>query len=205
MANRSLAFCCLVYPDSAPSDWLLRLESLQIQACISPLHDSDLTDDGQLKKPHYHVFMRYGSLKSISQAQSDMDTFGGVYPKDDNLFVLNCFVRSVPVTLRYWCHLDSPDKAQYSVSDVRCFGGLSYMDIINEDVSASSYMFDICDYIRDAHVWRFYDLVLYSRRFKPEWFNVIVRNAYFFKALIQSLKSAPDVPEGFYSTTVDIS
>ena len=35
---------CLVYPDSAPSDWVLRLRNWHVPAVISPLHDHDTWD-----------------------------------------------------------------------------------------------------------------------------------------------------------------
>ena len=37
------------------------------KAIISPLHDKDKNDDVERtdKKPHYHVILRYGSMKSF--------------------------------------------------------------------------------------------------------------------------------------------
>lgn len=50
-------FTFLLYPDSIPSDWELRLETLGVPIAISPLHDKDKSNvEGQkYKKPHYHV------------------------------------------------------------------------------------------------------------------------------------------------------
>ena len=50
-------FTFLLYPDSIPEDWELRLELIGVPMAISPLHDKDLSDvEGQLyKKAHYHV------------------------------------------------------------------------------------------------------------------------------------------------------
>lgn len=65
-------FTFLIYPDSAPDDWQLRLESLGLAMAISPLHDKDKREisdkdlsfdetiainNGEIlyKKAHYHV------------------------------------------------------------------------------------------------------------------------------------------------------
>ncbi|MFH7304625.1 replication protein, partial [Streptococcus agalactiae] len=50
-------FTFLLYPESIPSDWELKLETLGIPMAISPLHDKDLSNiEGQkYKKAHYHV------------------------------------------------------------------------------------------------------------------------------------------------------
>ncbi|WP_184006862.1 replication protein [Streptococcus dysgalactiae] len=50
-------FTFLLYPESIPNDWELKLEMLGVPMAISPLHDKDKSDvEGQqYKKPHYHV------------------------------------------------------------------------------------------------------------------------------------------------------
>lgn len=63
-------FTFLLYPESIPEDWELKLETLGVPMAISPLHDLDekesknLTDEEKAiikkggkvyKKPHYHV------------------------------------------------------------------------------------------------------------------------------------------------------
>lgn len=50
-------FTFLLYPESIPSDWELKLEMLGVPMAISPLHDKDKSNvEGQkYKKAHYHV------------------------------------------------------------------------------------------------------------------------------------------------------
>lgn len=50
-------FAFILYPESIPSDWKVRLETLGVCMAISPLHDKDKSEiEGQeYKKPHYHV------------------------------------------------------------------------------------------------------------------------------------------------------
>jgi len=55
--DKARYFTFLLYPESIPDDWKIKLESLGIPIAISPIHDKDLSGvDGQkYKKPHYHV------------------------------------------------------------------------------------------------------------------------------------------------------
>ena len=50
-------FTFLLYPESIPEDWELKLETLGVPIAVSPLHDKDKSDvEGQkYKKPHHHV------------------------------------------------------------------------------------------------------------------------------------------------------
>ena len=43
--TRRRNFATIVYPDSAPENWLKILASHHVPACVSPLHDSDLYDE----------------------------------------------------------------------------------------------------------------------------------------------------------------
>ncbi|VHA90111.1 Plasmid replication protein [Streptococcus pyogenes] len=50
-------FTFLLYPESIPNDWELKLENLGVPIAVSPLHDRDKSNvEGQkYKKSHYHV------------------------------------------------------------------------------------------------------------------------------------------------------
>lgn len=45
----------MVYPESAPDDWIMKLQEQCVPALISLLHDKDINADGTRKKEHYHV------------------------------------------------------------------------------------------------------------------------------------------------------
>lgn len=106
---RNYAF--IVYPESMLEDFFDRLESLKLPAFVSPLHDLDTKDDGSLKKPHYHVVLRYASQVAISHATKDLLALGVSQPPE--------IVKSLRAYSRYLCHLDQPEKAQYRLDDVR--------------------------------------------------------------------------------------
>ncbi len=53
--DKARYFTFLLYPESIPEDWEMKLESIGLPIAISPLHDKDLSDvEGQkYKKAHY--------------------------------------------------------------------------------------------------------------------------------------------------------
>ena len=46
------------------------MADLHIPVLISPLHDKDVTPDGEIKKAHYHVIIMYGGVKTAAQAEA---------------------------------------------------------------------------------------------------------------------------------------
>lgn len=205
MADRGLFFTCLVYPDSAPADWLSKLEQLHILAAVSPLHDKDVLEDGtgELKKPHYHVVFKYSSLKSFRQVSSDFDFIGGVYPHSESVFLRECLVRSPDVIFRYLVHADNPEKAQYSSSDVLTFGGLDYIEECSNNVSISKTIGDICDWCCKTKTTQFMRLCLFAKSEHPDWFMVIVKYTFFFRSFMTSISQGVSSVDGFYLDDVD--
>ena len=121
-SGRTRSYATVVYPESAPDNWLSILEESKVPCCVSPLHCDDFNPDGEPKKAHYHVLLLFESVKSESQAREIFDTFGGVGCEK---------VNSVRGYARYLTHLDNPEKAQYSPSDVQCFFGADYFELIS--------------------------------------------------------------------------
>lgn len=54
---KSRYFTFLLYPESIPEDWEMKLETLGMPIAISPLHDKDRKEGEEqgFKKTHYHV------------------------------------------------------------------------------------------------------------------------------------------------------
>ena len=115
--SRVRLWATVVYPESAPDNWLSIIGDMMIPCYISPLHDKDFNADKTPKKPHYHVFMIFEGKKSRTQIKEIVERFGGV--GQENILSKRGYAR-------YLCHLDNPEKAQYNTDDVRSFGGLDY-------------------------------------------------------------------------------
>lgn len=169
-AERTRNFAFLVYPDSAPADWRETLNDAHVECLISPLHDKDVNSDGTAKKAHWHVMVMYSSVKTRKQAAELRDAVGGVGWEN---------VASARGYARYLCHLDNPEKAQYSPEDVVELGGADYSDVIRRATDAVKAVSEMMRYICDNNVLFYSDFVDYCRDERPEWFEALVtRNTY---------------------------
>lgn len=162
--GRTRNFTTVFYPESAPENWREILSELCVPCVVSPLHDQDKNPDGEPKKPHWHVMLMFSGKKSIKQVQDIISKFGGVgcQPVQDT--------RSMA---RYFCHLDNPSKAHYSVDDVQQFGGVDYLDLIassSDKFKAIAEMEDWCD---DNNIVSYRDLCRYARRERPDWHRLL--------------------------------
>ena len=143
-------------------DFFERLEALKLPVFVSPLHDSDVKDDGSLKKPHYHVILRYSSQVTVSHATRDLLSLGVSQPPE--------IVKSLRAYSRYLCHLDQPDKAQYRIDDVREYMCSDYKDVCKLTTSADvmSQMDAIEDIIDELEIISYRALCLIIRQQYPE-------------------------------------
>lgn len=158
--NRKRNWSFVMYPESIPDNWHDLFSEQCIPAFVSPLHDMDINPDGECKKSHYHVVLMFDSLKSQEQAQSISDMFSGVLVQE---------VKNTRSLARYLCHLDNPEKHQYSISDVLQFGGADYLDIIesaSDKYMAIAEMEDFCD---EQGIYSYSDLCRYARKYRPDW------------------------------------
>lgn len=173
MANnmRYRNFACVIYLDSCPENWLQIIEELKLPIFISPYHDKDKNADNTPKKPHYHVMLMCEGKKSQEQIKEIFEQFGGV----------GCeIVNSARSYARYLCHLDNPDKVRYSTSEVKAFGGLNYNTIIGTMADRNTTIRQMITHININDVISFYELVLYSEKHEPEWFDCLLNSGSFF-------------------------
>lgn len=163
---RTRNFATVVYPESAPSDWVNILDSERIPALISPLHDRDINQsaDKTPKKPHYHVILMFSSVKTKTQAKAVFDKIGGV----------GCeAVQSIRGYARYLCHLDNPDKAQYSQADVRALNGADYYGNIELTTDKYKAVKEIMMFCKENGIISFSDVLEYAMEERMDWFRVL--------------------------------
>lgn len=156
------------YPESLPSDWLDKLRDLHIPCFISPLHNMDVDENGELKKPHYHIMLIYESPVTYKLADEDFKSFGST--------TLVKRVRSTKGMARYLCHLDEKDKYHYSVNDVQAFAGADYNYTITTEETKQQSLFFAFDWIDENNCVSFYQLCKYFRKNNPEIFEYLLKN-----------------------------
>ena len=67
--TRTRTWTFVIYPESAPLNWRDKLDGLHIEWVESPLHDKDLNASGEAKKPHIHILLLFGGVKSYEQVK----------------------------------------------------------------------------------------------------------------------------------------
>ncbi|MBR2870520.1 MAG: replication protein [Clostridia bacterium] len=167
-----------MYLDSAPSDWLDRLEDLQVPCFVSPYHDRDFSADGEPKKPHYHIMFNFSGKKSVDSVKKMVDVIGGVGIK---------FLDDVRGSARYLCHLDNPEKALYKATDVKSFGGLDYFECCNTVMDRYNALLEMKDYCIKNNILHFAQLFEYASDNEFSWFRILCDSgAYIMDKFISS-------------------
>lgn len=142
----------ILYPESAPDNWMERIENSHVDVVVSPLHDKDFDNDGVIKKPHYHLLLLGNSAISRDSAADMFESWGAVVQK--NVPPVGCqdkfIVRNKINAARYLCHLTTPGKYQYNIDDVVVFGNIDYKKLIKYD-SLVSEKYDNNDVISEIH------------------------------------------------------
>lgn len=177
--SRTRNYMTLVYPESAPSNWLSILEESAIPCLVSPLHNKDVNEaDNEPKKEHYHVMLLFDGPKTLTQATEIVNSFSGV----------GCIpINSVRGQARYLCHMDNPDKAQYSADDVKAFGGADYRQIIGTAADKAKAIREMIEWIEENDVTCWADLLTYSSINRSDWFDTLINSgAYVTKEFIKS-------------------
>lgn len=165
--GRTRYFATIVYPESAPENWEEILTQFHVPALVSPLHDSDVNPDGEIKKAHYHVLLMFESVKTQEQASEILDSIGGVGREN---------VASVRGYARYLCHLDNPEKHQYCPDDVRSFSGADYFDTVTLSTDRYACIGEMIDFIDANKIHNYMDLFKYARDNRPDWFRLLCDN-----------------------------
>lgn len=163
--KRTRNFASIFYDIDNYQSFICKLDDTHIAYAVSPLHDSDLKEDGsgEIKKAHYHVVLCFSSVKTREQVSEIFKS-------------LNCVgcevIDSIRGYMRYLCHLDSPEKAQYSPHLVR-FSGLDYAEMCALPADRYSYIGEMMDYIDENKIRSFAELMRVSRTNRPEWFKCL--------------------------------
>lgn len=180
---RARAWQVVVYPESAPDDWLEVLHSQGVPYDVSPLHDRDLLADGSgYKKPHHHVVLDFGagSTTSGDRAIEIFDMIGGVYPdpvKNRKEFLKQCKVKKLLSAQRYLCHLDEhdPGKHRYNIEEVISgFQDLPYSERTLKAMEKDELALAMVDYCIEKDINDFAEFVIKAKQEHPEWMHSVI-------------------------------
>ena len=177
----------VVYADSAPDDWRVKLANEHVPMFVSPLHANDLNPDNTPKKPHWHVVVMFTGKQPEQRAQAVSALCSNVKVQQ---------VKDIVGMARYLCHLDNPEKAQYLPSDVLCLGGADYLDKVNKAADTDAAVSEMMDWCIEQQCYSFFHLSNYARKYRSDWFRVLSSaRTMFLTAWLKSYKWELDQEE----------
>lgn len=180
-SNRTRNWTVFQYDDSAPENWRELLDEKHIEWIESPLHDKDINADGTPKKPHRHLLLMFGGVKSYEQVLEFIGFLNSPIPQ-------RC--HNAKSLVRYMAHLDNPEKAQYSISEIRGHGGVDIAEMLRPSSSERySLIKEMGSFIKDHGITEFQDIFDYAmaNRF-DDWFPLLCDSSAF--VINQYIKSA---------------
>lgn len=171
-------FSFVVYPESAPSDWIEQLKKRGLAFVVSPLHDKDINPDGTPKKTHYHVIVSWGNTTTYRAARG-------------LCVLLNCpqpqMLKSCNGMYRYLTHKDNPEKYQYKEQPACYNGWLRPLD--NADIANIKREIWQMVYAEDCQEYG--ELLMVCLQHGQEYFEVASRNTLFFKSVCDGYRHNP--------------
>lgn len=192
--DKSRNWCFVAYPESLPITWFDNLQNSIVPGVVSPLHSSE--EEENEEKPHYHVMLSFSSPASAKKVLAIIYSceiekgLAGYRDKEPNYSMIQP-VGNFSSMVRYFCHLDQPDKEKLKWEDMRSFNGLDIDCVLSPTFSQElDYCNEIIDYCEAAEIYYFYDLINYAREnMFDTWFVFLKNNSYFIKEYLRSKSS----------------
>lgn len=185
--KRNWAF--VLYPESAPADWLEQLQLTGLQCVISPLHDCDINPTGELKKAHHHIIVVYQGPTSYNVVKQLTDRLNQPIPQP---------LEQIRGYYRYLTHKDNPEKAQYDDNDIKTINGFNIADFVeltnSEVMEIKTKLQQLIINLNLLEYCDFMDYLL-ENELKLEY-DVASRNTYFFEKYISSRRNKLKLVKG---------
>lgn len=171
-------FVYVVYPESAPADWVEQLQQTGLSFVVSPLHDKDIDPTGQIKKAHYHVIVSWGNTTTYRAAKGLCDRLKCPRPQ---------MLKSPNAMYRYLTHKDNPDKYQYTEQPKTYNGWVRPLDAAD----VKQLMREIWGMVYTEDCQEYGELLMVCVEHGSEYFDVASTHTIFFKSVCDGYRHAP--------------
>lgn len=183
--NRRIWYKFLIYPESVKEGWFEYIQEHVAVYVISPLHDKDvkeINENGEavLKKPHYHVLIKFSSKKSLQQVLETFECIGAVIdktpvtvpPPNDN----KSLVSDPGHWVRYWIHADHKNKYQYDIKDIKHTDSFDIMKFFVEEKSNDNAVTiaEMLTYAKKEKIRKYGDFLDKCMEENFDWFKICV-------------------------------
>ena len=163
--GRTRKWTFVVYPDSAPTDWEeILTNKFHLKWARSPLHDSDLNGDDTEKKAHWHVYLSFDGVKSFKQVETITKSINATIPQK---------VHNTQGLLRYFTHMDNPEKTQYKIEDIKSVGINTALEMFSDKDYKLHILQEIMDFCETNDIREFCEIYVYARHNEPAWFEIL--------------------------------
>lgn len=182
----------VVYPESAPEDWIEILKLKGISFAVSPLHDKDINPTGEAKKPHYHIIMCFNGPTSQNVVNQIMEELHQP---------IAIALESVRGYYRYFTHADNPEKYQYNANEIQTFNAFDVTEVLN-NFEVFQCLKTIQALVQENSIVEYADLMDYllMNDFHELW-NVASSHTLFLNTYITSRRNA-DVSKLYQKSVV---
>lgn len=176
--KRFLSWTCVIYPESMPENWREILGELMIPWAVSPLHDKDVNPNGEPKKPHRHLLLSFRTVKAYEQIKEITDKLNAPAPQP---------CRDTRGLVRYFLHLDNPEKAQYNRAEILAGGGFDIENALQATATEEEEILDeMTEFLETNWVTEFCDFNSYVRHERKEWRTILRKNCFYISQIIKS-------------------
>lgn len=177
--EKSRYFTFLLYPESIPTDWEMKLELIGVPIAISPLHDKDEKTDKKkwapddvvingihYKKPHYHVI--YVAKNPVTAESVRLKIKRALGNK--SLSMVQFITSSIHNTYLYLTH-ESKDaldhkKHVYDKKDIRLLNNFDIDRYNTIDVEEKDELFEvICEIVEKYQIANVLELGKFVRKY----------------------------------------
>lgn len=179
--KRNWAF--VMYPDSMPENWQEVITETHLPVALSPLHDADINEStGEVKKAHYHGIVCYPGPTSKEVVRQLTDALNCPMPVP---------IDNVRGAVRYFTHMDNPEKAPYDQKDIRVMNGFdidTYCELTAGEVNKM--LKEVVALIREKGFTEYSTLIDYLQdEALDEMFNVASSHTLFVDAYLRSARN----------------
>lgn len=159
----------IIYPESSPENWRDILDDTHMQWVESPMHNQDKNPDGSLKKAHWHVLLRAEGPITITAVKNIIEPLNTPVPQK---------VGSAKGMVRYFAHLDNPEKHRYDVNDIIPHNGADIADFFKLSTSQNlSAVKDIFRFIKKKNIDNYVDFLDYCLEYgNDDWFDIAINH-----------------------------
>ncbi len=187
--DRAVHWCVVLYPDDLPPNWEEMLTETHVKCILSPYHDKDTNPDGTPKKPHHHCMVSFDNVKTSAQIKEMFtDLFGASATGSIVGVAAPQKVTSATGMVRYFVHMDNPEKVQYQKADIKSINGADATKYLTSASDISAMKKEIINIIFTQGI-KSYDALVFMCQYNEQYthlFDTVTMNTMLFDKIIFS-------------------